>query len=400
MTKTNLILFLGLIFSISTFSQEVRVHGVIIDTDGNPISNLTVFIPFTSKHTTTNEAGEYILENLQSGDIELTFRHLSFKPVVRAFSSKGGTSFKLDIVMERNTIEIEAIEKRADQANWEFGWEKFKEHVLGDPGMRLYTVENPKDLYFYYDGEKLTGHASKPLAIINDYLGYKLVYFLDYFWFEERKLLPDDPKTQISFAFSGSAFYVDRLDDFWLRRRAWKRNRKTEFKGTLRHFLISAFYDQITEQEYQVRRAWKSAKEFRESGNMSTALAYSRFNSMAKVFNWDKDQKKSGYLHYLKNFEYPIMEQITDLNQVPPAKTIQLSEPLLIFHFWDAKREMKDARITYLNIIPDNPDIPAIIKINNVGNHTVEGGKLFWHYLDNVTHLITALPGDYQPAKN
>ena len=202
MKKVFTILLVSMIAFSMGFGQNnyADVSGVVTDIKGNPLPDLTVFVPFTSIGTTTNIKGEYSLSRLIPGKIELVFRHVAYKALSKTILAESNESIKLDVSLEENTIELAEIVKRADPANWELGWEKFKTHVLGDQMGRYCKVSNPKDLYFYYDGERLTGHATKPLEIINNYLGYKLVYFLDYFWLQEGKLLPDDLAPKTTFA--------------------------------------------------------------------------------------------------------------------------------------------------------------------------------------------------------
>ncbi len=394
-----IIILTALIGSNQGQQKLTEIFGVVSDSAGNPVQDLTVFIPFTSKGTTTNTKGEYRLEKIPIGELELVFRHVSYRPLTKTLTLNPGNPIELNVRMQGNVIELAEIVKRANPANWKFGYEKFKEHVLGDPLGRFCEVINPTDIYFYYDGEKLTGNATEPLEIINKYLGYKLVYFLDYFWYNKDKTNPDGSTQQVSFAFSGSAFYVDQIEENVLRRRTWGKNRVTEFHGTLKHFLLSVFYDQVGEQGFEIRHAWTDINDLQKSENISPSMAYVRSLLMEKRFYWDKSLKKSIYLLYIPDKNYPIQSKITDLNQVPPAKSILLDDNLLVFYYWNSNHDMDDARVAYLTISPDESGIIPVLLFDGQGNYTVKGGEVIWDYLDTQTKLVTALPADY-PGTN
>jgi len=372
-----------------------KIFGVVADSAGNPVRDLTVFIPFTSIGTTTNVSGEYLLENIPPGEVELVFRHVSYLPKTEIFSIKSGESFELNIGMENNVIEMAEIIKKANPANWKFGYEKFKEYVLGDPLGRYCEAENPTDLFFYYDGERLTGHASKPLSLINHYLGYRLVYFLDYFWYNNDITKPDGTVQQASYAFSGSAFYVDRIREGDRHSTQWEENRITEFKGTMQHFLLSAFNNQIIEQGFEVKQPFKNIEDIQKSLNVNKAVAYSRSMEMQKRFYWDKFSNKSIFLFYSPGEAYPIESKITDLNQVPASKSILLKDPILVFHYSNPDHRADQARVIYLSMILDDSGEEPQLIIDYQGNYKTLGGKLLWQYLDTQTTLITALPADY-----
>ncbi len=398
MKKIISLIFSAILLVGSSLGQGkfTEIYGVVSDSAGKPIKDLTVFIPFTSKGTTTNENGEYLLERIPAGEIELVFRHISFLPLTKTLSSNSEQAVELNVSMKNNILEIKEIVKRANPENWKFGYERFKEHVLGDPIGRYCEVKNPSDIYFHYDGERLTGHATEPLEIVNNYLGYKLVYFLDYFWYSKDITNPDGSIQQASFAFSGSAFYVDRIDEKVLRKMTWERNRMTEFNGTLKHFLLSVYYDQLVQQEFEIKQAWKNLQNLQKSENISPSMAYVRSMLMEKRFYWDKSSNKSIYLHYNPEEDYPIQSKTTDLNQVPPTKSIRMDDELLVLYFWNPRHQTDEARVAYMEIVPDESGAKPQLEIDDQGNYTAIGGELIWNYLDTQTKLVTALPADYE----
>lgn len=380
-------------------NSSTMVHGVVRDSVGIPIANLTVFIPFTSTGSTTNHNGEYILNNIPTGKVELEFRHVSYLPQAKTIMVKSREEFELNVVMLNNVIDLNEIVKRADPDNWRFGYEKFIEHVLGDPNEMYCEVKNPEALYFYYDGEQLSGHAIEPLEIVNNYLGYKQILFLDYFWYKIGKTKPDGSPEQVKYAFSGATFYVDRINDFWLRKMVWQRNREKEFKGTLRHFLQSLYSDQLNEEGYVIRKSWAGVEALKQSEKISTIVAYAKSLEMGKIYYWDPTTKESLYLVYRKDQDYPIHSTIDSLNQEPNSKCISLEDQVLVFNYRNSDRVMDDAKIAYMEIVNDESTTKTALIFDSLGSYFLKGAELIWSYLDNQTSLVTAIPADYNGGK-
>ena len=177
---------------------------------------------------------------------------------------------------------------------------------------------------------------------------------------------------------------------------AWKRNRKTEFQGTLRHFLLSVFYDRLEEQGFIIKRSWKDAKDFQKTQEISPSVAFVQFHQMNKVFYWDPFLKKSMYLHYSLQEDYPLLSKVNDLMQVPPSKSLLMNDRLLVFHAWKSDFVKGDVRIAYFAIKKDDSGETPMLLIDDQGNYRIKSGELIWNYLDNQTNLLSALPEDYK----
>jgi len=384
------VMLIAFFLTSNTFGQGNLVSGRVVNSEGEPVQDVTVFIAFTSKHTTTDKEGFYALKDMPAGEHEIVFRHLSYTPMTKLVVVDDEKALSLDVSLKKSVIEINEIILKADPSNWDLGWKKFQEFVLGDPYGRNCEVVNKEDLFFYFNGSKLTGHASKPIGIINNYLGYKIIYFLDYFWYDE---------SESTFAFSGAAFYEDRFDDFKLRQRGWTRNRKTEFSGTLRHFLMAIFYEQIAEQGYVVRETWDDMNDLQKSEHVSPSIAHVRFNQMKKHYHWDPVKKKSASRYYFPGEEFPIYLFIKDLDQVPARKEISISDKLLVYNTINSSTRENGSRVAYFALYPDEKGGLVRLQIDDHGDYEIIGGQLVWSYLDVETNLTTALPADYIPGR-
>jgi hypothetical protein len=378
-------------FAVFSQNQTCTVSGTITDQTGQPVENLTVFIPNTSIGATSNEEGKYILKRVPSGDVELIYRHVAYEAEARSLKLNAGDQVNIDIKLKEGTIEIAEVIKRADQKYWDMGYEKLRQYVLGDITGRTCRILNPEDLYFYYNGKELNGYAVKPLKIQNRYLGYDILYFLDYF-----KFIETDDSGGGQYVYSGSGLYSEPQKSNFLNRWKWINTRKREFEGSLPHFLICLYHNQLSEYGYFVTESWLSRNEVRKKEGLSDEAWLARSNTMDSVFSWNPEKKKTEYLFYFPYLKYDLYDEITDLQQVPPRKSLKTNEKLLVFYekygnWLSPYSQLTSFSIEKLSSTGDNPQLV----LNSKGQYSVSNGKLSWIYLDNKIRLVQALPGDY-----
>ena len=249
-------------------------------------------------------------------------------------------------------------------------------------------------MYFRHVGEQLRGFATKPIEITNNYLGYKLIYYLDYFWFEEEKK-SDKKYGLIEYAFSGAAYYVDLSRDFPMKSRKWEKNRMKEYKGTLKHFFQSAYHNSIEEQGFIIKDTWSDLKAFQYFLNTNPTVAYARWLLTERLFYYNKKSKESTYLHFLPDQDYLFQLENSESEKTDNSRVIPLVNNLLVFHFWDSNHLISDARISYLRILPDELNCQPQVIVDPLGNYQIKDGILLWNYLDNHMKLKTSLPINY-----
>ena len=108
MKKIFLLLTL-LCTSLLLQAQSAKIHGIVSDAEGNPVSDMTVFIPFTSKNTLTDKNGNYSLDKLGPGEVELIFRHLSYQPLSKTFNIQAGQSITHNVTVFESIVELDEI---------------------------------------------------------------------------------------------------------------------------------------------------------------------------------------------------------------------------------------------------------------------------------------------------
>jgi hypothetical protein len=395
MYKSLLILCLLCSFtSPCLFSQAGSVAGVVTDSiTGLPVVNLSVFIPFTTTGTTTNDKGEYNLDHLAPGDYLLMFRHVTYGSYSKSITVESGKQIWLNLVVSENTYKIDEVVKLGKLPDWNWGYNLFKEYFLGDPSETKCILQNPKDLKFYFDGEILTAYSKQPLEIVNRQLGYRITYYLDYFKYVENENPAKNSVQGAYYAFSGSALYQDLPSKLRITARNWKLNREAEFKGSLKHFLACLYQNKLPENSYHLRKAYRSLSDLKKKEKLAGSMAKIRMAQMDSVFSWYPNEGKSRFLYYIPAEEFLILPgQITD-GLKNGEKTAVLNDFLLVFSDFEKTPDLRDDWISTIRV-------PAgTMTFDQEGNCRTPDGKLEWTNLDNTVRIRVMLPTDYLPKK-
>lgn len=351
-------LFLSFI-TASAFSQTGSVTGVVTDSlTGQPVVNLSVFIPFSTSGTTTNQKGEYHLDQLKPGDYLLMFRHLSYPSYSRFVTIEPGKQVVLNVVIAEQSRKLKEVVVVGKLPDRRMGMYLFNKYFLGDEFETSCILENPRDLSFYYDGDVLNVAAKKPLKIINRHLGYRITYFLDYFKFEKK-----NSESTIDeggyFGYAGNALFEDLSSVMPLKAIGWKINRNGEFKGSIRHFLVCLYQNKLAQ--------------------------------MDSLFTWHSVSEKTEIIFY-----YPFEEYVLNGIEVKDGpesgtKTLSTDAFLLVFSDYRKTKDLRDDWISTLRI-PEGGII-----FDKDGNYWVHKGALSWINLDNTLQIKRLLPFDYLP---
>lgn len=392
-----MLIIISLLLYLNTgnvFPQTGSVAGVVTDSaTGVPVANLSVFIPFTTTGTTTNNKGEYLLDRLPPGDYSLMFRHVSYQNQSIPITIKAGIKLVLNLPVTENTYVIDEVVKVGKIPDWRWGYNIFKEYFLGDPLEAKCVLKNPRDLKFYYEGNVLSAYAREPLEIVNQELGYRITYFLDYFKFAETNQPGRFSARGGYYAFSGSAYYEELSTLVPLRAINWRFNREAAFKGSLRHFLSSLHQGKLAENHYAVRKAYQGISDLQQTEKLGTAMAKIKLAVMDSIFSWNPEQGQKKYLYYIPDddFTFPA-DHLTD-GPNPGEKTVVVDEYLLVFSDFEKTPGLRDDW-TYSLRVPTGDLI-----FDEYGNFRVPGGKLEWTNLDNSVRLKVMLPTDYLPKQ-
>jgi len=386
--------FFSLFLSFTTasaFSQTGSITGVVTDSvTGQPVVNLSVFIPSSTSGTTTDQKGEYHLDQLKPGDYLLMFRHLSYPSYSRFVTIEPGKQVVLNLVIAEQSRKLKEVVVVGKLPDRRMGMYLFNKYFLGDEFETNCILENPQELSFYYDGDALKITAKQPLKIINRHLGYRITYFLDYFKFEKK-----NPGSTIDeggyFGYAGSALFEDLSSIMPLKAMVWKINRNSEFKGSLRHFLVCLYQNKLADNHYYLRRIYHGFTDIQQTEKQSNAMTKIKLAQMDSLFTWHSVSGKSEFIFY-----YPFEEYIFNGIQVMDGpesgtKTLSTDAFLLVFSDYRKTKDLRDDWISTLRI-PEGGII-----FDKDGNYWVHKGTLSWINLDNTLQIKRLLPFDYMP---
>ncbi len=374
----------------SGFSQTGSVYGVVTDSlTGQPVVNLTVFIPSTTSGTTTDEKGEYHLGRLSPGDYVLMFRHVSYPSFFRLVTIASGKEVVLNLAIaeqSKKLAEVVVVGKLPDRR---LGYHLFKKYFLGDDAEVYCVLENPQDLKFYYQGDILMASAKQPLKIVNRHLGYRVTYFLDYFKYFDTRDTRYSYDEQGYFGYAGSALFEDLSAAMPLNKFGWRFARNSEFRGSLRHFLACLNRDELAGNHYFVRRAFHGINELQQIEKQSNAMTKIHWALMDSLSGWNHVTGKPETLYYYPQEEF-VLKGIPVVNGTSDTmKSLSTDAFLLVFSDYKKTKDLTDDFISTLRFPKQG------ITFDAEGNYWADLGDLNWVNLDNSLQIKRLLPYDF-----
>ena len=165
------------------FAQTGTVTGKVTDSkSGEPLPFCNVFISNSTIATTTDPDGNYLLENVPEGELEIGFSFIGYQATQKPASVKPGSKLTFNVALvsieqELSDVEIKASRDRA----WERELRRFKTYFLGNDNFASQCeILNPWVIDFPSDNSanNFKATAYQPIEIINLALGYRLTFDL------------------------------------------------------------------------------------------------------------------------------------------------------------------------------------------------------------------------------
>ncbi len=107
----NIILSLCFIFiSLLGFSQNGTIRGFVYDkVTGEPILFANVILKGTSKGSTTNENGYFVISKLSAGSYQLMIKYIGYKEIEEAITIEKGKITSKNFYLEKNSVELKTV---------------------------------------------------------------------------------------------------------------------------------------------------------------------------------------------------------------------------------------------------------------------------------------------------
>jgi iron complex outermembrane recepter protein len=103
-----IILICLLVLSLQWAVAQNSIKGIISDSDNNPLSDATIFIPELNKSTISNNNGEYRISNLPNGKIKIQISFLGYATVIETVFLKD-KEYELNIALKETAITTEEV---------------------------------------------------------------------------------------------------------------------------------------------------------------------------------------------------------------------------------------------------------------------------------------------------
>lgn len=177
----NLILIIIFVLSCCRINAQIHFTGTIYDKATNvPIPDVYVSFNGTTAYAITDNSGKFELTFSQRLNTQLVFSHIAYHTVI---IENPFDDFSEKFYMEQriNTLDNVVIKANQDPFTREEKMKAFKEQFLGNTRAgRSCMIMNEDDIQLRYNAQTNTLSASsdKPIDIINEYLGYRILITL------------------------------------------------------------------------------------------------------------------------------------------------------------------------------------------------------------------------------
>jgi outer membrane receptor protein involved in Fe transport len=104
----TVLLFLIIVFTSNAQVQKNSLHGKILDSDKNILPGASVIIVGTQYGVNSNEAGEYLFDQVPAGKLKLQVSFVGFKTLITDFEVQSGQNY-LDLTLTADEIKLDAV---------------------------------------------------------------------------------------------------------------------------------------------------------------------------------------------------------------------------------------------------------------------------------------------------
>ncbi|MES2827591.1 MAG: carboxypeptidase-like regulatory domain-containing protein [Bacteroidota bacterium] len=230
-----------LLTAFTSFAQqtEIKISGVVIDAQSKiSLPGASVYLDQTTKGTTTNEKGEFVLK-VPSGNYNLIVSYVGYKPLSIPMNALSNPVLHLEL--EPSGKSLDEVNITAD-SNWQEYFMLFRMFFFGRTGTQS-TIVNPKVLSFNYSKSYvLTAQAGSTLIIENQLFGYKVFYDLTFFSHVAGRT-----------SYTGYTHFEEIVPKDMKEQERWMANRENAYYGSSAHFMRALANRQLKEEGFLVK---------------------------------------------------------------------------------------------------------------------------------------------------
>jgi hypothetical protein len=178
-----------IIFCGFEYGSAQAVKGLVCDKDTKePIPYVYVYFDGTSINTLTDTLGRFRLEAKSVMNAKLVLQQVAYQTFIvdRPFANLPDTLF---LEEKPDTLGEVSVSAKPDRFTRNRKLQAFREQFLGlTSAGRSCTIQNENDIHLVYNMKthRLLASCDVPIVVINNYLGYKVLFTLMDFWAEYR----------------------------------------------------------------------------------------------------------------------------------------------------------------------------------------------------------------------
>jgi hypothetical protein len=238
--------FTILFFSLITFvisAQTFNIKGVVRDAktaEVVPFAN--VFIANTTKGTSTNENGEYIISKIPFGIVIVSVSMVGYAPARQTIRGETDATKEIDFTISPNEQELSEVKVSASRdKTWEKQFQRFSKAILGEsPLAKACSFKNSYQIDFEETKGVLKASSTRPIELENLALGYRIFFTLTGF------VLAND-----EIQYQGYARYEEIKPVSEKEANKWTQNRRMAFEGSDRHLFWALAQRKLKAEGYE-----------------------------------------------------------------------------------------------------------------------------------------------------
>lgn len=224
-----------------------KIKGKVIDSNSSELlPGANVFINQTTIGTVTIATGDFELSfDQEPGEYELVVSFVGYLPLV----TKVAWNFQNVDLGTLKLVPSEQVLKQVDiagtrDADWEKKLKRFSKVFLGsDKQASQCKILNPWVIEFEETGNtnELRAKSSEPIEIVNNALGYHIVFYLANLW-----------STKDGYIIAGNARFTETTSNDTKQIKKWKEARKKAYLRSTNHLFRSIIENKIQGQGFRL----------------------------------------------------------------------------------------------------------------------------------------------------
>jgi hypothetical protein len=210
------------------------VKGIVTDAEGgSPLPLVNVFLQGTTRGTSSQIDGKFVLADLPDGEFDLVLSLVGYVRETRHLSFTNGVQLEINAQLKPRQITLSQVEITGSAGAWKQLLPIFTREFLGETENSMKcTIVNPTvlSLSIAPSGDTLIAYTDSTLVIENDALGYRVYVQLERFAFVSKTswmYMRYYPR------------YEERLPLDETQSKQWRERRATCYEFSFRHFLTT-----------------------------------------------------------------------------------------------------------------------------------------------------------------